>query len=67
MYRIVINPTDGVWQIQLQVFGLFWKQIGTESFSCYNDARKAADALGLDNVYRDYAGSYAHQIMRGAV
>lgn len=65
MYRIVINPADGTWVLQLQIFGLFWKQIGTEAFSTYTEARATADKLGLDNVYRDYACSYAHQVLRG--
>ena len=67
MYRIVIEPSSGTWIIQLQVFGIFWKQIGTELFSCYAQAREAADELGLDHVYRDYSKSYTHQVMRGAI
>ena len=67
MYRIVIEPSSGTWIIQLQVFGIFWKQIGAELFSCYAQAREAADELGLDHVYRDYAKSYTHQVMRGAI
>lgn len=67
MYRITINPETGAWVIELQVMYLFWKKIGKQSFLTYDDARKEADKLGLDNVYRDYAKSYTHQVMRGAM
>ena len=66
MYRIVISPTTGTWVIQLQVFGFFWKQIGTEEFPCYSAAREACDELGLDNVYEDYSKSYKNYILSGA-
>lgn len=67
LYKIVINPTTGKWVLQLQVFGFFWQQIGKETFDCYAAAREAADELGLDKVYRNYADSYTHQVMRGAI
>lgn len=66
MYRIVINPSDGKWIIQLQVYGFFWKQIGEESYVCFMQAREAADELGLDHVYRNYAKSYSNYVMQGA-
>lgn len=55
MYRYRLNPTTGLWEIQLLVFGLFWRSIKTErGHQSYAAASKRGLLLGLNSAYDEW-------------
>ena len=74
MFRIILDPGRGVFIVQLQAYGLFWRTIKQENpnarptdrtFPTYKDAEGYVEAVGLKDVYRDWRESPRYHIMQG--
>lgn len=66
MYRIIFNTHNCVWVIQLVKFGFVWTTLKGQEFADYDTAVGYVKTVGLDKVYRDYAGSNLHHFLDGA-
>lgn len=65
MYRIIFDPKQAVWLVQLQCCFLFWRSIQGSTFTDFNSAAAWVSKVGLANVYRNYADSATHHILQG--
>ena len=55
MYRLVFNPKSAAWNIQIQVFYVFWSTIKTSTeLGTHDQAISYIKSIGLDKVYRNY-------------
>jgi len=53
MFRIQFNPRLATWQVQLLVFGFWWRTIQTERFARLGDAKDFCAHTGLSHLYRE--------------
>lgn len=67
MYRIIFNTNTAKWQVQLQVYVIFWKTVKTNplGFENYDLASAYVESVGLDKVYRNFRETPAHQLWAG--
>ena len=76
MYRIIFNPNTASWQVELQLFGFWWKPImgqvegskepvlEPQRFPDFNQANEYVNKVGLSKVYRNWNDRPAHHIMQ---
>lgn len=52
MYRIVINPKTGNWEVQLLRFFLFWCKIAQMEYQLLDTAVAEVSRIGIDRIYK---------------
>lgn len=65
MYRIIFDPKQAVWLVQLQCWLVLWRSIQGSTFNDFNTAAAYVESIGLPKVYRNYADSATSHILRG--
>ena len=62
MYRIVIDPSTAMWDVQVSGYFMFWRTLrrtdGADKgnqFASFDDAMDFVEKTGLEKVY-DYSG-----------
>ena len=71
MYKIIFDVKAGVWRIQIQSYGIFWRSIcdagKVRGWPNVEACEEFIANTGLSSIYRSYHDSVPHHILAGHV